>query len=49
MINQILNKKQNKSELPQIFQYNNKNITKPQQIADKFKGFFVNIGPNLEI
>ena len=47
VINEILNRKQNKSELPQRFQYNNKDITKPQQITDRFNDFFVNLGPNL--
>ena len=36
-----------KKEFPKSFMYNEKEITNPQEIADKFNDFFTNVGPNL--
>ena len=48
LINEIINKKRSRSELPDSFKEDEDTIiSHPEQIADKFNEYFVNVGPNL--
>ena len=46
-INTILNKVNNKKDLPKYFVINDSNIYNQDSIVNEFNKFFVNIGPNL--
>ena len=47
MINETLNRKKNKNDLPTEFLVNDHCISNPKIIADSFNTYFVNIGSNL--
>ena len=47
-INNLLNRQNDKSNFPEFFlDNNNTHITNPQNIANKFNDFYVNLGPQL--
>ena len=47
LLNEILNKKSWKHNLPSVFQSGNQELSDPAQIADQFCKYFTNIGPSL--
>ena len=47
LINEIINKKKSRSELPSNFLKEDNLISDPLEIANYFNEYFVNIGPNL--
>lgn len=47
LINEIINKKKSKAEIPDSFKENEEIISQPKEIANKFNEYFVNVGPNL--
>ena len=46
-LKKLINKQNNKQNLPEAIKLNNELVTHPKQIADSFNDFFVNIGKNL--
>ena len=46
-LNEVINKRKNKSSLPTSFKSEGKTLTDPMEIADRFSKYFTNIGPNL--
>ena len=47
ILNEVINNKKSKSNLPTTFNVDDKEISYPTQIADHFCAYFTNIGPNL--
>ena len=49
-INEVLNRNKTRKNLPDTFlqKSSNINVTNPQEIANKFNEYFVNIGPQLQ-
>ena len=47
ILNEVINNKKSKSNLPTTFNVDDKEISDPTQIADHFCAYFTNIGPNL--
>ncbi len=47
LINELINKKNNKRPLPSSFNSNGRTITDPVKIANEFCHYFTNIGPTL--
>ena len=48
IIKDVINKKQTDSLITDSFKFENKIITSPEDISNKFNDFFVTIGPNLD-
>ena len=46
-LNEVINKRKNKSSLPTSFKSEGKTLTDPMEIADRFSKYFTNIGLNL--
>jgi hypothetical protein len=49
LMNEIINKKNNKRPLPSSFNSNGRTITDPVKIANEFCHYFTNIGPTLAL
>ena len=47
ILNTVISKKRNTSQLPSHFDFNGQSITCKQKIANEFNNFFVGVGPNL--
>ena len=47
LLNELINKKEMKCNLPSIFKSNEEDIFNPTHIANRFCEYFTNIGPNL--
>ena len=47
LLNELINKKKMKYNLPSIFKSNEEDIFNPTHIANRFCEYFTNIGPNL--
>ena len=47
ILNEVINNKKSKSNLPTTFNVDDKEISDPTQIVDHFCAYFTNIGPNL--
>ena len=47
ILNEVINLKKCKSKLPTVFYSNNRDISDPIEIANRFFDYFTNIGPNL--
>ena len=47
MLNEILNKKSSKQNLPSVFKSGNQELSDSAQIAEQFCKYFTNIGPSL--
>ena len=47
LLNEILNKKSSKQNLPVVSKSGNQELSDPAQIVDQFCGYFTNIGPSL--
>ena len=48
LINEVINKRNSKKSLPNIFYRDNEEITDPLSIAETFNKYLVDVGPNLE-
>jgi exonuclease III len=46
-INTLLNRNNEKSNFPEFFLHNDNHVTNPQNIANEFNNFYVNLGPQL--
>ena len=49
VLNEIMNRKTQKNRLPSTFKIDNREISNPKEIANRFCEYFTNIGPNLAI
>jgi hypothetical protein len=47
LINEVINKSKRKTPLSPTFNYGNKILTDPLEIANSFCEYFTNVGPNL--
>ena len=47
LVNEVINKRKNNPSPPSSFKSDDKTITDPMDIADRFCKYFTNIGPNL--
>ena len=47
LLNELINKKKMKCNLPSIFKSNEEDIFNPTHIANRFCEYFANVGPNL--
>ena len=47
ILNEVINNKKSKSNLPLTFNVDDKEMSDPTQIADHFCAYFTNIGHNL--
>ena len=47
LINEVINKKKSKPQTPGTFCDDNKEISVPYTIAEKFNEYFTNVGPTL--
>ena len=47
LLNEILNKKSSKQNLPIVFKSGNQELSDPAQIVEQFCRYFTNIGPSL--